>query len=32
VTIAVTSTPTGGSAHSQTKKLTIKRNRKGKYS
>lgn len=32
VTIAVTFTPTGGSARHKTKKVTVKRNRKGKYS
>lgn len=32
VTIAVTFTPTGGSAGHETKKVMVKRNRKGKYS
>lgn len=32
VTIIVTFTPTGGSARHETKKVTVKRNRKGKYS
>lgn len=30
-TIAVTFTPTGGTAHRETKNVTVKRNRKGKY-
>jgi hypothetical protein len=32
VTVLVTFTPTGGTAHHATKKLTVKRSRKGKYS
>jgi hypothetical protein len=32
VTIAVTFTPTGGTAHLETKKVPVKRSRKGKYS
>lgn len=32
VTIIVTFTPSGGSAHHRTKNVTVKRNRKGKYS
>ena len=32
VTIAVTFTPTGGTAHAMSKKLTVRRSRKGRYS
>ncbi len=32
VTIAVTFTPAGGSAHRESKTVTVKRSRKGKYS
>jgi hypothetical protein len=32
VTVLVTFTPTGGTAHHATKKVTVKRSRKGKYS